>query len=55
MKFDAIVIGSGQGRNSRAFGLADKGWNESVRLLDRLHMNDATRGIQAPRDLYMLS
>ena len=33
MIFDAIVIGSGQGGNPLAFGLADKGWN--IALVER--------------------
>src|ERR1700726_4358681 len=33
MKFDAIVIGSGQGGNPLSYGLADKGWK--VALVER--------------------
>ena len=36
MKYDAIVIGSGQGGNPLAYGLADLGW--SVALLEEKHL-----------------
>jgi pyruvate/2-oxoglutarate dehydrogenase complex dihydrolipoamide dehydrogenase (E3) component len=36
MKFDAIVIGSGQGGNPLCHRLADKGWN--VALVERSHL-----------------
>jgi pyruvate/2-oxoglutarate dehydrogenase complex dihydrolipoamide dehydrogenase (E3) component len=36
MKFDAIVIGSGQGGNPLCQSLADKGWN--VALVERSHL-----------------
>lgn len=36
MKFDAIVIGSGQGGNPLCHRLADKGWN--VALVERAHL-----------------
>ena len=35
-KFDAIVIGSGQGGNPLAYNLADKGW--SVALIEKSHL-----------------
>jgi pyruvate/2-oxoglutarate dehydrogenase complex dihydrolipoamide dehydrogenase (E3) component len=35
-KFDAIVIGSGQGGNPLCWGLADRGWN--VALVEESHM-----------------
>ena len=36
MKYDAIVIGSGQGGNPLAYALADRGW--SVALIERAHL-----------------
>ncbi|MGH8649522.1 MAG: FAD-dependent oxidoreductase, partial [Burkholderiales bacterium] len=36
MKFDAIIIGSGQGGNPLAHKLADKGWN--VALIEKQHL-----------------
>src|SRR5216683_7822292 len=36
MKFDAVVIGSGQGGNPLCHRLADKGWN--VALVERSHL-----------------
>src|SRR5712691_4488420 len=36
MKFDAVVIGSGQGGNPLCQSLADKGWN--VALVERSHL-----------------
>jgi pyruvate/2-oxoglutarate dehydrogenase complex dihydrolipoamide dehydrogenase (E3) component len=36
MKFDAVVIGSGQGGNPLCQSLADKGWN--VALVERAHL-----------------
>lgn len=36
MKYDAIVIGSGQGGNPLAHGLADRGW--SVALIEKEHL-----------------
>jgi pyruvate/2-oxoglutarate dehydrogenase complex dihydrolipoamide dehydrogenase (E3) component len=39
MKFDAIVIGSGQGGNSLAYRLADRSW--SVALVEESHLGGA--------------
>src|SRR5260370_2860524 len=36
MKYDAIIIGSGQGGNPLAYGLADLGW--SVALIEKKHL-----------------
>jgi pyruvate/2-oxoglutarate dehydrogenase complex dihydrolipoamide dehydrogenase (E3) component len=36
MRFDAIVIGSGQGGNPMAYALADHGW--TVALIEKLHL-----------------
>ena len=36
MKFDAIVIGSGQGGNPLCHGLADRGWK--VALVEKAHL-----------------
>src|SRR5947199_6058617 len=36
MKYDAIIIGSGQGGNPLAYNLADRGW--SVALIEKAHL-----------------
>src|SRR5947209_18094010 len=36
MKYDAIIIGSGQGGNPLAYNLADRGWN--VALIEKAHL-----------------
>src|SRR5437762_11930958 len=36
MKYDATIIGSGQGGNPRAYNLADRGWN--VALIEKAHL-----------------
>ncbi len=36
MRFDAIIIGSGQGGNPLAYALADRGW--SVALIEKAHL-----------------
>src|SRR5437762_12607397 len=36
MKYDATIIGSGQGGNPRAYNLADRGW--SVALIEKEHL-----------------
>src|SRR3989442_1247101 len=36
MKYDAIIVGSGQGGNPLAYGLADLGW--SVALIEKKHL-----------------
>ena len=39
MKFDAIIIGSGQAGKPLALKLADEGWN--VALIERSHLGGA--------------
>ena len=36
MRFDAIIIGSGQGGSPLAYALADRGW--SVALIEKAHL-----------------
>src|SRR5438552_15492050 len=36
MKYDAIIIGSGQGDNPLAYNLADRGW--TVALIEKAHL-----------------
>ena len=46
MKYDAIIIGSGQGGNPLAHKLADQGW--SVALVEERHLGNARIGTSTP-------